>query len=251
MQYWRSELDTLLASDVKQTAQCIAPPGATKRVCFDGIGTPVMQFAIFGKLKCETPKKNECSNCLLDASGLQVTFLLYNNVYTTINAEAWESNVFIRNIKSFNKAIGDDYHTDLDDGLVYNDELMDQIKAVKEKYKAQGVNLKNLKADYLAERSIPDNIEVEGQQNAFVIVISYILMFLYVGSAIGHIPSMVHSRYSLGFAGIFVVISSLISAIGLNFFLNIKLTMISAEVVPFLILAIGVDNMFLISRSVK
>ena len=30
-----------------------------------------------------------------------------------------------------------------------------------------------------------------------------------------------------------------------------KLTMISAEVVPFLILAIGVDNMFLISRAEK
>ena len=106
-----------------------------------------------------------------------------------------------------------------------------------------------MKADYLAERSIPDNIQQEGSENAFVIVISYILMFLYVGSAIGHVPSKVHSKYALGFSGIFVVISSLISAIGITFYLNIKLTMISAEVVPFLILAIGVDNMFLITRA--
>ena len=74
-------------------------------------------------------------------------------------------------------------------------------------------------------------------------------MFIYVGCAIGHIPSAVHSKFSLGFAGIFVVICSLLSAIGLTFYLNQKLTMISAEVVPFLILAIGVDNMFLISRA--
>ena len=52
MQYWRSDLDTLLKSDVKKTAQCIAPPDATERVCFDRIGVPVMQFTIFGGLKC-------------------------------------------------------------------------------------------------------------------------------------------------------------------------------------------------------
>lgn len=74
-------------------------------------------------------------------------------------------------------------------------------------------------------------------------------MFVYVGCAIGHIPSPVHSKFSLGFSGIFVVIISLVSAIGITFYLNNKLTMISAEVVPFLILAIGVDNMFLISRA--
>jgi predicted RND superfamily exporter protein len=46
-----------------------------------------------------------------------------------------------------------------------------------------------------------------------------------------------------------VVLFSLISAIGISFYMKIPLTMISAEVVPFLILAIGVDNMFLISRA--
>lgn len=249
MQYWRSDLDALLASNVKEAAQCIAPPDATERVCFDRIGTPVMQFAIFGKLRCGTPKKNECSSCLLDASGLQVTFLLYNNDYSTATAEAWEKAVFIRNVKSFNKAMGKDYHTQLDDGQDYNQDLIDAVHATVRKYKAQGTDLLTLKADYLAERSIPDNISEEGSENAYVIVVSYVLMFLYVGSAIGHVPSKVHSKYALGFAGIFVVIAALISAIGITFYLNTKLTMISAEVVPFLILAIGVDNMFLISRA--
>jgi len=75
-----------------------------------------MQFTIFGGLSCEVPKKNECSNCLIDASGLQVTFLLFNNDYSAATAEEWEKSVFIRNVKSFNHFMGDDYHTDLDEG---------------------------------------------------------------------------------------------------------------------------------------
>lgn len=101
----------------------------------------------------------------------------------------------------------------------------------------------------MAERSIPDNIELEGSQNAAIAVISYIMMFIYVSISIGFFPSAVHNRFILGFAGIFVVLSSLITAIGVSFYMNVPLTMISAEVVPFLILAIGVDNMFLISRA--
>ena len=74
-------------------------------------------------------------------------------------------------------------------------------------------------------------------------------MFLYVSIAIGFFPSLVHMKFGLGAVGIFVVIGSLMTGIGLTFYWNDKLTMISAEVVPFLILAIGVDNMFLISRA--
>lgn len=75
------------------------------------------------------------------------------------------------------------------------------------------------------------------------------MMFVYVSISIGYFPSVVHNRFILGFAGILVVLSALIIAIGITFYMKVPLTMISAEVVPFLILAIGVDNMFLISRA--
>ena len=106
-----------------------------------------------------------------------------------------------------------------------------------------------MKADYLAERSIQDNIVLESSQNASIVVISYILMFLYVSIAIGFFPNMIHMKFGLGLIGILVVIFSLFAGIGLTFYWNQKITMISFEVVPFLILAIGVDNMFLISRA--
>jgi Niemann-Pick C1 protein len=74
-------------------------------------------------------------------------------------------------------------------------------------------------------------------------------MFIYVSIALGFFPSAIYNRFLLGLAGIFVVLSSLLIAIGVSFYMNVPLTMISAEVVPFLILAIGVDNMFLVSRA--
>lgn len=47
----------------------------------------------------------------------------------------WEKNVFIRNIKSFNKAIGLNYHTDLINGMTYNEDLIANLTAVINKYK--------------------------------------------------------------------------------------------------------------------
>lgn len=235
--------------DVKVTAQCIAPPDATERVCFDRIGVPVLQYAIFGGLSCVVEKKNDCSECLVKASGLQATFLLYNNDYTSGTAEAWERDVFIRNIRSFNKALENGYHDDAQEGVPLNQTLIDSLKEMKKQLKVDNPSILQLKADYLAERSIPDNISEEASENTFVAVASYILMFFYVGTAIGHLPSMVHSKYALGSSGIFVVLAALGSSFGILSYLNQKLTMISVEVVPFLILAIGVDNMFLISRA--
>ena len=74
-------------------------------------------------------------------------------------------------------------------------------------------------------------------------------MFLYISVAIGYFPSKTHTRFLVGFSGILIVISSVCIAIGLTSAFGIALSMISIEVVPFLILAIGVDNMFIISMG--
>lgn len=93
---------------------------------------------------------------------MQTTFLLYNNAYSAPTAAVWEKDVFIRAIKSFNKAMDNDYHTDMtlydDDDNHYNEDLIAKLKNITETYRAQGYELTPVKADYLAERSIPDNI---------------------------------------------------------------------------------------------
>lgn len=212
----------------------------------------MLTYAVFGGIRCQEGTTGKCEACLIDASGLQLTYLLNKNDFSLSAAEEWERQVFIRNIKTFNYALGNDYHTDLtgpEEGLTYNQNLIDNINWYREDCANKSLPLITLKADYLAERSIEDNIILETQQNKAIVVVSYIMMFFYVSLAIGFFPNPVHTKFGLGTAGILVVLGALVSSIGLTFYANQKLTMISAEVVPFLILAIGVDNIFLISRA--
>jgi len=86
------------------------------------MGTPVLTFAVFGDTQCQNVA-TECDQCILDAGGLQFTFLLNHNEYSLITSEEWERQVFIRNVKSFNKALGNDYNIDMDGpmvGISYN-----------------------------------------------------------------------------------------------------------------------------------
>lgn len=76
-------------------------------------------------------------------------------------------------------------------------------------------------------------------------------MFAYIAFAIGSFPSKVHGGFLVGIFGIVLVILAVGSSIGIISYMNQGLSMISAEVVPFLILAIGVDNMFIITSATR
>ena len=112
--------------DVKTLSTCLTPlPGET-RACFDSIGSPVLTFAIFGDTSCQGGEGNECSQCEVLAGGMQFTFLLQHNEYSLETAEQWEAEVFIRNVKTFNWAMQNDYHTDMTgpvEGMSYNIDL--------------------------------------------------------------------------------------------------------------------------------
>jgi hypothetical protein len=69
MQYFQNSLSTLMDpnTNVKEVAQCIPPPNATSRICFDAIGTPVLTYAVFGGISCEGETTGACDACLIDA----------------------------------------------------------------------------------------------------------------------------------------------------------------------------------------
>ena len=145
--------------------------------------------------------------------------MLKNDFYTNKVAEIWERDVFIKEINEFNE------------------------------------NQKNetnpVKITYMAERSIPDELEEENKQNIMVVVISYLLMFVYVSISMGKFPSLMLSKFLVAIGGIIIIMLSFLSSVAIISFLGVKMSLISAEVVPFLILAIGVDNMFIIVGTVE
>lgn len=57
---------------------------------------------------------------------------------------------------------------------------------------------------------------------------------------------LIKTKFILGLAGVIIVIFSLIISTGLCSLMGIKATLIISEVIPFLVLAIGVDNIFIL-----
>ena len=241
MEYFHMDKQVLKEADIKDVARCITPYFNNSRTCFDSIGVPVIPDVVFGKKSCEaSPDATTCSPCTIDANAMFVTFLLNNNDYTNPAAAAWEKDVYEKYTQDFNKYF--------DGSLDPDDPFYKEIEATKQEFASFG-ELKNLHVDYLAERSISDQLDEQNSQNIWVVIISYILMFFYVSISIGFFPSFVHCRFLLGLSGILIVIFSLTVSIGIVLYAGLGLSLISTEVVPFLILAIGVDNMFIIARA--
>lgn len=57
---------------------------------------------------------------------------------------------------------------------------------------------------------------------------------------------LVNSKFTLGLFGIAIVLIAVSSSVGLFSFLGVRVTLIIAEVIPFLVLAVGVDNVFIL-----
>ncbi|KFP51725.1 Niemann-Pick C1 protein, partial [Cathartes aura] len=113
----------------------------------------------------------------------------------------------------------------------------------------------NLTISFSAERSIEDEINRESNSDIGTVLISYMVMFVYISIALGHIQScrrlLVDSKISLGIAGILIVLSSVACSVGIFSYFGIPLTLIVIEVIPFLVLAIGVDNIFIIVQTLQ
>ncbi|XP_054439425.1 NPC intracellular cholesterol transporter 1 [Pteronotus mesoamericanus] len=138
----------------------------------------------------------------------------------------------------------------------YNDtEKLQKAKAWEREFINFVKNYKNpnLTISFTAERSIEDELNRESNSDIFTVVISYTVMFLYISIALGHIKScsrlLVDSKISLGIAGILIVLSSVACSLGIFSYFGVPLTLIVIEVIPFLVLAVGVDNIFILVQT--
>ena len=68
-------------------------------------------------------------------------------------------------------------------------------------------------------------------------------------SYIDNIVFQVESKITLGLAGVLIVLVSVLTSLGTYSYLGVPATLIIIEVVPFLVLAVGVDNIFILVQA--
>lgn len=124
---------------------------------------------------------------------------------------------------------------------------------------------------YSTEGSIEKELNKSTNTDVRIVIISYLVMFAYVSFALGTGGGSIsksHSagpttfkdtiqgllgktRFGLGLVGIIIVLISVFASAGLCSIFNLKSTLIIAEVIPFLVLAVGVDNIFLLCNELQ
>ncbi|TMS35052.1 hypothetical protein L596_002529 [Steinernema carpocapsae] len=100
----------------------------------------------------------------------------------------------------------------------------------------------------LAGTSISDMLEEFSQFKFFVIIMGYFLMVLYAGWSQLEWDGWwfaATSTCGLSFIGVFLVTYSSIAGLGLSTFFGINFNAATTQIVPFLTLGLGVDDMFL------
>ncbi|KAJ8762193.1 hypothetical protein K2173_007348 [Erythroxylum novogranatense] len=114
---------------------------------------------------------------------------------------------------------------------------------------------KNLTLSFSSERSLEDELKRESFADVIAILISYVVMFAYISLILGGAPRLysfyISSKVLLGLSGVVLVILSVLGSVGFFSAIGVKSTLIIMEVIPFLVLAVGVDNMCILVHAVK
>nr|CAB3264418.1 Niemann-Pick C1 protein [Phallusia mammillata] len=110
----------------------------------------------------------------------------------------------------------------------------------------------NLSVSFSSERSIEDEINRESGADIMTILASYLIMFAYVAIALGKFGNcslsriMIDAQLVVGLSGVLIVLCSVAMSLGIFSYFRVPMTLIIVEVVPFLTLAVGVDNIFIL-----
>ncbi|CAA2984523.1 Niemann-Pick C1 -like [Olea europaea subsp. europaea] len=114
---------------------------------------------------------------------------------------------------------------------------------------------KNLTLTFSSESSIEEELKRESTADAITILISYLVMFAYISLTLGDTPRFsscyITSKVLLGLSGVMLVMLSVLGSVGFFSAIGVKSTLIIMEVIPFLVLAVGVDNMCILVQAVK
>ncbi|CAF0888633.1 unnamed protein product [Adineta steineri] len=219
-QYHQNNLTFLLNESLysSQYLECMQSPltqetKSFQRTCMAQFGGPVDPYMVLG------------------------AFSTHDNVPDYTKAQA-----LIITITINNKRHGEQ----LENALLWEKYFLAYMKTYKSKW---------FDVSYRAERSIEDEIERESKSDIKTVLISYMIMFLYIAIALGRIRNLRHvlvdMKVSLGIAGVILVALSVWASVGIFSYMRIPTTLIIFEVIPFLVLAVGVDNIFILTQTIQ
>ncbi|XP_034834594.1 NPC intracellular cholesterol transporter 1 isoform X1 [Maniola hyperantus] len=108
---------------------------------------------------------------------------------------------------------------------------------------------------YTSERSIEDELNRESKSDVYTILVSYFIMFAYIAVSLGRFTTcsrlLIDSKVTLGLGGVIIVLASVLCSVGIFGYCGVAATLIIVEVIPFLVLAVGVDNIFILVQTAQ
>lgn len=140
--------------------------------------------------------------------------------------------------------------TDLEPVMAWEKKFLDLMH----EYAASG------KPDFIdvsfgAERSIEDEIQRVSVAEAGTIAISYIIMFVYVMLALGNVRHcrtwLIDSKILVAIGSVLVVVLAIACGMGMMGYCGITATLLAINVIPFFILSVGIDNVFLMVNTLN
>uniref|UniRef100_A0A6A7FZJ5 Niemann-Pick C1 protein-like n=4 Tax=Hirondellea gigas TaxID=1518452 RepID=A0A6A7FZJ5_9CRUS len=214
LNYWQNDEALLNSSDAPSHAQkCINNRYFPE--CLGTYGGPVLPHVALGGFLAEDQALSEEPDYFI-ADTLVITFPIDNffNKTKLAPALAWEN--------EFNEYL-----------LEYDNPSLDIA--------------------FRSERSIEDELERMSKSDIPTIIVSYVIMFIYIALALGRTdqPSklLLSTKVTLGLGGVLIVLLSVFAAVGFYGYVGVPCTMLIIEVIPFLVLAVGVDNIFILVES--
>ena len=100
------------------------------------------------------------------------------------------------------------------------------------------------------QRSLQDELARKIAGDVPLLIASYAVMIVFVGFTLGRVH-WVKSRILVGLGGIATVIVSIIAALGFCNICGLIFSLISVQVIPFLMLGVGVNDMFIVVKVRK
>ncbi|XP_045599386.1 NPC intracellular cholesterol transporter 1 [Procambarus clarkii] len=213
LNFWQNDEATFNKSNTQHAKSCIG--NAYQEQCMGTYGGPVLPHVALGGFLDSNQTLSDDPN-YLKANTLVITLPINNffNKSLLKPALAWE--------KAFNEFM-----------LKYSHPMMDIA--------------------FRSERSIEDELVRMSKSDVPTVIISYVIMFLYIALALGHTNQLtrllISTKVTLGLGGVLIVLVSVFAAVGFYGYVGVPCTMLIIEVIPFLVLAVGVDNIFILVEA--